>query len=72
MSSQLQNALIFIIYGVALGGVIVSSKYGWIDPQFAGGLIGAILTHMGISYVPPVVQAASIVKSAEKNGGQKP
>lgn len=52
MNNQLQNALIFMIYGALLIGAVAAEHFGIVDPQLAGAMIGGTLAHMGVTYGP--------------------
>jgi hypothetical protein len=66
MNTSLQNALIFLVYGVALGGTIVLAHVGLLDPQLEAGLVGAVVTHMGLNYAPSNGSTGAAVSEVKK------
>lgn len=52
MSSNLQNALVLLVYAVIATAAIVGAKYGLIDTGLSDGIVGALLGHMGMKFSP--------------------
>jgi hypothetical protein len=66
MNQDLQNALTFLVYALLLAGCIVGEHYGILDVNLASGLIGAILTHLGVNYVPVVNKTLTVLNNTSE------
>lgn len=68
---NLQSATTVAVYGVLLVGAVIGTHYAFIDPQLAGGIIGACLTHFGLNYAPSTPNAIVPAQTAIVEAPQK-